>query len=219
MTPHAADARAGIRPEGGARALDEAIAAARDAGLTGLPSEAFRFDLATRSFRLVEEAATAAFLVALGWHTARNPAGPERSFQALADAAVAAIARRPGADIDRLASVVVAGSREGLDPCWVARAAAMEPLDWRLADLYGRVVGGVRPADADGAGATLGMETAAWAPPAALEASLARLQEAGVLERGTDLPVFVRGPYLPPRPVTPEGARLLALAGLGPARG
>lgn len=205
--------RAEHRPGNDAETLDAAITAAAQAGLSSLPSGAFRFDLASRGFRLVEGERLTAFLRALGRRPPRagTAAADARHLQRLADAAIAALCREPDADPDRLAALVADGAGIGLDEAWIARTSALRPMDWRLAGLYARVVGCEAAGAADGLGAALGRETSAWAPPAELEESLRRLQRAGLVEEGTDI-ALAAGPWLPPCRVTRAGARVLAMA-------
>lgn len=200
------------RPRDGAANLGDAIDVAEEAGLSSLPSGAFRFDLASRSFRLVDGDRLTAFLSALR-HRRANAGVPSDAgrFQRLADAAIAALCREPDADLDRLAALVAEGAVAGLDEDWIARAATLGPMEWRLATLYVRVVGSDAAGPAEGLGSALGRETAAWAPPAELETCLRRLQRLGFVEPGTDV-ALSDGPWLPPRRVTRAGARVLALA-------
>jgi hypothetical protein len=205
-------ARADHRPGDDAETLDAAIAAAVQAGLSSLPGGAFRFDLASRGFRLAEGERLTAFLRALGnRRTQAATAVDARHLQRLADAAIAALCREPTADPDRLAALVVEGAGIGLDEEWIVRAAALRPMDWRLAGLYARVVGREADGAPDRLGAALGRETSAWASPAELEESLRRLQRAGLVEEGTDI-ALAAGPWLPPCRVTRTGARVLAMA-------
>jgi hypothetical protein len=205
-------AQADHHSRGGAEALDHAVGVAAEAGLSSLPSEAFHFDLASRSFRLVEGERLTAFLAALRRQRRQAEAAPDpRHLQRLADAAIAALRREAGTDLDRMATLVVEGAGAGLDEAWIDRVAALRPIDWRLAALYARVVGCDAVGTAEGLGAALGRETAAWAPPAELEASLRRLQRAGIIEDGTDIALSA-DPWLPPRRLTRAGARMLVLA-------
>lgn len=206
-------AQADHDPGGGAEALDHAVGIAAEAGLSSLPSEAFHFDLASRSFRLVEGERLTAFLAALRRQRrqAAEAAPDPRHLQRLADAAIAALRREADADLDRLAILVVEGAGASLDEAWIDRVATLRPIDWRLAALYARVVGCDAAGTAEALGAALGRETAAWAPPAELEVSLSRLQRAGIIEGGTDVALSA-DPWLPPRRLTRAGARMLALA-------